>query len=272
MSNQNSPVGVLDSGIGGFSVVRQIQLLLPEEDILYFGDGAHVPYGNHPEQTIVALSRYMFEFMERNQVKVLLVGCNTISCVIDQCVDLVTCPVFNAVQAGVSGALADRADKVGVISTVFTHSCQTYPRQLRAQGTGGLEVYSRGCPNLASLVEHNLGSGEGMDQVERELRLELGELVEKENIQCCVLGCTHYSLVSDCIHRLFPQLSLVDPAQEMARALQKYLQENHLARESREKGRVSIYTTGDVREYALRAKQTGLERVARVTSYPALEI
>lgn len=272
MSKQNNPIGILDSGIGGFSVVKQVQRLLPEEDILYFGDGAHVPYGNHPEQTIVALSRYMFSFMERHKVKVLLVGCNTISCVIDRCMDLVSCPVFNAVQAGVRGALSEGGARVGVISTVFTHSCQTYPRQLQAQGDGGLKVCSRGCPNLASLVEHNLGSGEGMDQVERELRLELGELVEKERIECCVLGCTHYSLVSDCIQKIFPQLVLIDPALEMARSLKEYLQGNNLVRQGGEKGRVKIYTTGDVKEYTLRAKQVGLERVEGVCTYPTLEI
>ncbi len=272
MSRRNNPVGILDSGIGGFSVLKQVQRLLPEENILYFGDGAHVPYGNHPEQTIVALSRYMFEFMEQHQVKVLLVGCNTISCVTEQCVDLVSCPVFNAVQAGVNGALSGGGERVGVISTVFTHSCQTYPRQLMAQGDRGLKVCSRGCPNLASLVEHNLGSGEGMDRVEQELRRELGELVEQEKIQCCVLGCTHYSLVSDRIQKLFPHLTLVDPAQEMARNLASYLRGNDLTREGGGKGRVTIYTTGEVKEYTLRANQVGLERVEQICSYPALEI
>ena len=237
MVKQNSPIGVLDSGIGGFSVARQVQRLLPGEDILYFGDGAHVPYGNHPEKTIVALSRYMFEFMERHQVKVLLVGCNTISCVIDQCMDLVSCPVFNAVQAGVAGAMGRKEGKVGVISTVFTHNCQTYPRQLLSQSGGELEVCSLGCPNLASLV-----------------------------------GCTHYSLVSDSIRKLLPQLSLVDPAQEMALMLRQYLKEENLLRENKDAGKVFIYTTGDVAEYGLRAQQVGLKHVEQVTAYPALKI
>ena len=272
MVKQNSPIGVLDSGIGGFSVARQVQRLLPGEDILYFGDGAHVPYGNHPEKTIVALSRYMFEFMERHQVKVLLVGCNTISCVIDQCMDLVSCPVFNAVQAGVAGAMGRKEGKVGVISTVFTHNCQTYPRQLLSQSGGELEVCSLGCPNLASLVEHNLGNDAGMAQVEEELRRELGALVEREHIRCCLLGCTHYSLVSDSIQKLFPQLSLVDPAQEMALMLRQYLKEENLLRENKDTGKVFIYTTGDVAEYGLRAQQVGLKHVEQVTAYPALKI
>lgn len=111
-----------------------------------------------------------------------------------------------------------------------------------------------------------------MDRVEQELRQELGELVEKEKIQCCVLGCTHYSLVSDRIQKLFPNLALVDPAREMARNLERYLRQNDLNREGGEKGRVTIYTTGEVKEYTLRANQVGLERVEQICSYPALEI
>ena len=111
-----------------------------------------------------------------------------------------------------------------------------------------------------------------MDQVEKELHRELGELVEKEHIQCCVLGCTHYSLVSDSIRRMFPQLTLVDPAWEMARMLKEYLQKNDLFTDRTEEGRVSIYTTGDVEEYSLRAKQAGLQRVEQVKAYPALKI
>ena len=104
MYDKHSPIGVLDSGIGGFSVARQLQRLLPGEDLLYFGDGAHIPYGNHPKDRIIKLARYMFDFMEQNRVKALLVACNTISCVIEQCRDAVSCPAINAVQAGADAA------------------------------------------------------------------------------------------------------------------------------------------------------------------------
>ena len=125
MLDRNSPVGVLDSGIGGFSVVRQVQRLLPGEELIYFGDGAHVPYGNHREEEIVAMARYLFRFMEEHGVKALLVACNTISCVIGQCRDAVSCPVFNAVQAG--------AEVVGAACAIekgFQHGGD----RLRAQG------------------------------------------------------------------------------------------------------------------------------------------
>ena len=263
---------MIDSGIGGFSVARRVQRLLPEEDLVYLGDGAHIPYGNHPEETIVAMARYMFSFMEEKGVKALLVACNTISCVVYRCRDAVSCPAFNAVQAGADAVSAMDVEKVGVISTVFTHNSRCYPERILAQSPKKLVVLSCGCPDLARMVEHNLGDPAGMREVEGELRKELDHMVLEDKIQCCVLGCTHYPLVEDSIRRLYPGLPLVDPAEQMALELKNYLEGNGLRRDPGRPGRLSIYTTGDVAEYALRARQVGLERVDLVSFYPPMEV
>jgi len=272
MSDRTSPVGVLDSGIGGFSVVRQVQKLLPRENLLYFGDGAHIPYGNHSRETIVSMARYMFSFMERRRVKALLVACNTISCVIDSCADAVSCPVFNAVQAGADAVAGLEVDKVGVISTVFTHNSRAYPEKILARSPRKLVVLSCGCPDLARLVEHSLGSPEGMARVEENLRQELDHMVLEDKVDCCVLGCTHYPLVSPSIRKLYPGLPLIDPAEEMARALKEYLDREGLGNPREDPGTLTVYTTGDVTEYTLRARQVGLERVAGVKFYPPMEL
>lgn len=271
MSDRTSPVGILDSGIGGFSVAKQVQHLLPEENLLYFGDGAHIPYGNHSEKTIVAMARYMFQFMEERRVKALLVACNTISCVIDRCADAVSCPTFNAVQAGADAVSRLEVDKVGVISTVFTHSSRIYPDKILAQSPRKLVVLSCGCSDLARLVEHSLGDPQGMVQVEENLRQELDHMVLEDKVDCCVLGCTHYPLVADSIHKLYPDLPLIDPAEEMARALKEWLTRENLNSPRRGPGTLTVYTTGDVAEYALRARQVGLERVDKVEYFPPME-
>lgn len=263
---------MLDSGIGGFSVVRQMQRLLPREDLIYFGDGAHIPYGNHPRQTILAMARYMFDFMQRRQVKALMVACNTISCIVDRCEDAVTCPVFNAVQAGADAAAGLDVEKVGVISTVFTHNSRCYPTRIQAQSPRKMVVLSCGCPDLARLVEHNLGDPGGMEEVERNLKLELDDMVLKEKIQCCVLGCTHYPLVEDRIQKLYPDLPLIDPARRMAQDVKDYLEREGLLRDEEHRGTLKIYTTGDVEEYALRARQVGLQELCGVEYYPPMEI
>lgn len=270
MSHTAAPIGVLDSGIGGFSVVRQVQRLLPGEDLLYFGDGAHIPYGNHRAETIAALAGYMFRFMEAREVKALLVACNTISCVLDRCADGVSCPAFNAVQAGADAVSRLEAGKVGVISTVFTHNSRIYPQKILARSPRTAVVLSCGCPDLARLVEHNLGRPEGMAQVDENLRRELDRMVLEDKVDCCVLGCTHYPLVADRIRQLYPGLPLIDPAEEMARALKAYLDREGLANPQTSPGKLTVYTTGDVAEYALRARQVGLERINKVEYYPPM--
>lgn len=276
MSDRNSPIGILDSGIGGFSAVKQLQRLLPGEELLYFGDGAHVPYGNHSGDTITALSRYMFRFMAERGTKALVVACNTISCLVDRCADLLSCPAFDTVQAGTDAVLrlaAERGvDRVGIISTVFTHSSGIYPRRILARSPRALTILSRGCPDLARLIEHGLGDPQGMARVEAELHRELDHMVLEDRADCCVLGCTHYPLVADRIRRMYPDLLLIDPAEEIARAVKSYLAEADLLRPGPEPGRLTIYTTGDAEEYALRARLVGLERVADVIAYPPMEI
>ena len=161
---------------------------------------------------------------------------------------------------------------MGVISTVFTHNSRVYPRSIQALSPRKLVVLSCGCPDLARLVEHSLGDPAGMAQVEENLRLELDHMVLEDRVDCCVLGCTHYPLVSDRIRRLYPGLPLIDPAEEMARSLRTYLEGAGLSNPEKRPGRLTIYTTGDVAEYALRARQVGLERVDRVEFYPPMAL
>lgn len=272
MSHSKAPVGILDSGIGGFSVVKQVQKLLPKEELLYFGDGAHIPYGNHSEETIAAMARYMFQFLEALEVKALLVACNTISCILDRCGEAASCPVFSAVQAGADAAARLKVHKVGVISTVFTHNARIYPKKIQAQSPRKVVVLSCGCPDLARLVEHSLGAPGGMALVEKNLRQELDPMVWEDRVECCVLGCTHYPLVADSIHKLYPGLPLIDPAEEMALSLKRYLDREGLGNPQAEPGGLTIYTTGDVAEYTLRARQVGLERVSEVNYYPPMEL
>ncbi len=272
MYDKNSPIGVLDSGIGGFSVARQLQRLLPGEDLIYFGDGANIPYGNHSRERIVTLARYMFDFMEERRVKALLVACNTISCVIEDCKDAVSCPAINAVQAGADAVAELDVEKVGVISTVFTHNSRVYPRRINEHSPKKIVVLSCGCPDLARLVEHNLANPEGMRDVEANLKLELDDMVLRDQIQACVLGCTHYPLVEDSIRKLYPGLHLIDPAVRMAQDTRAYLERTGLKKEGDTPGTLEIFTTGSVEEYKQRARQVGLTRVTGVRSYPALKL
>jgi glutamate racemase len=260
----NSPIGILDSGVGGFSVARRVRSLLPGEDFLYLGDGAHFPYGNYDKDTIVALSRKMFRFLSQRRVKALLVACNTISCTLEELREEAQCPVLDVVQAGVDAAADLNLQRVGVISTVFTHASGCYQDRLRAKGGERPRIFSRGCRDLARLIEQGLDTPEGLARIEADLRRELDGLVQGENIQCCILGCTHYPLVEGSIRKLYPGLPLIDPAEEMAQTLRRDLLARGLLNPQTGLGTLDIYTTGDPEEYARRAEQAQLGPVRSV--------
>lgn len=270
MHTNQQPIGIIDSGIGGYSVARQVRRLLPNEDLIYFGDGANTPYGNHSSQEILTLTHSMLSFMARQDIKALLVACNTISCLIDEYRNDLPCPIFSVVQAGADAVAGMNVHKVGVVSTVFTHMSGCYPRLIHLTAPH-VEVVSRGCPNLANLVEHFLGDPAGDALLTDELQTCLGSLVE-EQIDCCVLGCTHFPLVEPQIHRLFPQLPLVDPARQMAVSLDRYLEGCRLKNSHQHTGHLDIYTTGSAQDYAGKAKRAGLDPVTSVHHYPARDL
>ena len=267
MANQNNPIGIIDSGIGGFSVVRRVQKQLPHENIVYFGDGANTPYGNHNAQDILALTRYMLAFMRQRRVKALLVACNTISCLLDEYRREMDCPVLSVVQAGAESVAQLPVERVGVISTCFTASTGCYPA-LIAQLAPEKQVFSRGYKNLAAMVEH----GASQEAIDGELRENLDKLVHKDRVECCLLACTHYPLVEGNIRRLYPQLRLVDPADHMAGELERCLKETRQISRRSALGTLELYTTADPQDYIRAARRAGLKGVISAQSWPAMKL
>lgn len=269
MLDQTSPIGIIDSGVGGFSVARKIQKYLPGEHLIYFGDSVNVPYGNHTSDEILNMTRYMLRFMGRRQVKVLLVACNTICCLIDRCRDDMNCPVFSVVQAGAEAVRELNLDQVGVLSSCFTANSRCYP-DLIGKRSPKTQVFSYGSPDLASVVEHHLCDPEGQEIIDDSIRANMGQLLAMADIRSCVLGCTHFPLLEEHFRRLFPNVALIDPADQMARSVQAYLEGNDLVNLSQQVGTLDIFTTGDTDECRVDAEQAGLSPITSVQFYPPM--
>lgn len=268
MLDRTSPIGIIDSGVGGFSVARRLQECLPNEDLIYFGDSANVPYGNHTGDEILDMTRAMLSFMERRRVKALVVACNTIACLIDSCRDDMSCPVFSVVEAGADAVRELELERVGVLATCFTANSRCYP-DLIGQISPKTQVFSCGSPDLAGVVERRLCDPEGQAVIDDSIRSNMGRLLSMADVRSCVLGCTHFSLVKDRFRRLFPEVTLIDPAERMAGTVRAYLEENGLADPSRPAGRLDIFTTGDADACRAGAERAGLSPVSSVRSYPA---
>ena len=259
MLNASSPIGVMDAGLGGLGVVKQLQALLPREDIIYYGEGVNQPYGNRSEADILHLTRQILRFLQSQGVKAVAVACNTISTLIDRYAPDFDFMIFSIVQAGAGDVVSLGLSEVGVLSTVFTAQTGAYARLIRAAAPG-TEVWAQGCPWLARIIEDGELSG---PRLEAELHATLGKLAAAHpQLDSLVLGCTHYPLIAPVIRRMYPQFErLIDPAASQARMVAEYLRgENAL--NAAGTGRLRVCATSGVDVYRRMAGLIGLKNAA----------
>ena len=223
MNTCSSPVGVFDSGIGGLTVAKEIMRQLPNEQIIYFGDTARVPYGNKSKETVTEYSLQIADFLRAKGVKCILIACNTASAVaLETLQEKLDIPVIGVVEPGAKAATqATKNNRIGVIATRGTIGSGIYERLLKKTNPE-VTVFGKACPLFVPLVE------EGMTdhRITREvIELYLTELLGKD-IDALVLGCTHYPLIRKQIMEFVgPAVTLVNPAYEATRALAHLLKE-----------------------------------------------
>jgi glutamate racemase len=238
--NDSRPVGVFDSGIGGLTVVKAIRELLPNENIFYLGDTARVPYGGKSPATVVRYAREMIEMLVAEDVKAIVIACNSASAVaLPKIEDDFRIPIIGVIQPGAQAAVAaTRNRRVGVIGTRATIKSGAYERAIRALDTK-IDIVVRPCPLLVPLIEEGWLSDEVTDRV---IARYLEPLV-REGIDTLVLGCTHYPLLADAIARfLQSKVTLVDSAKNSAKALAELLDRESL-RGSKGNGKLQVALT-----------------------------
>lgn len=209
----SSPIGVFDSGIGGLTVVRALMERLPFEDIIYFGDTARVPYGVKSRETIQSFTAQITEFLLANDVKLLIIACNTMAAVAVETVrSMSPVPVLDVIDAGARAAVDIARKGVGVIGTPTTVNSNAYARSIHALNPA-VHVYSQACPLFVPLVEEGWLDHE----VTRLTAREYLKPVFVEQIDTLVLGCTHYPLLKPLLQEVAgPGIRLVDSAITMA--------------------------------------------------------
>ena len=263
--NKNSPIGVFDAGIGGFTVVKEMQELMPAEDLIYYADSANMPYGNRSEEEILFMTRQIQDFMAEQGVKAVAVACNTISTLIDKYRDGYPFKIFSVVEAGSASAAAIKELKsVGMIGTVFTAQTKCYNRLIGALRPD-VQVTGAGCPNLARLIDSGNLAPEVIDP---ELRKAVDSILSQAAVTHLILGCTHYPMVSEHLNRLYPGLKLINPAREEALAVKNYLAGQGWLKEEG-KGSFTVNTTGEPALALAAAQRFGLKMPNLVLKVPA---
>ena len=265
------PIGVFDSGLGGLTTVRELCRLLPEEDIVYFGDTGRVPYGSRSRETIVKYARQDVAFLRTFDLKTIVIACGTVSTTaLDVLAAENPIPVLGVVApAARAAARATRSGSIGLIGTQASIRSGAYERLIRAENPAA-RVLAQPCPLFVPLVEN--GRFRPGDVVIETVAAEYLAPLKEAGVDTLVLGCTHYPLVEKNIQRLYPGLPLIDPADQMAKTIAGYLQENGLVNDQLGKGTLDIYTTGSVEEYREKAAKVGLNPVTSVQDYPILKL
>ena len=226
-SRKTAPVGVFDSGVGGLTVAREISRQLPDENIVYFGDTARVPYGSKSQKTIIRFSEQIIRFLKTKQVKAIVIACNTASALaLDAVRDEFHIPIMGVVIPGARAAVeATRNNKVGVVGTDATVQSGMYTKIIHEMNPE-ITVIEKACPLFVPLVE------EGFKEhvVTQEIIEYYLESMRNTDIDAMILGCTHYPLLRSKIRAyLGDRIQIVNPAYETAMDLKRLLQEQNMA-------------------------------------------
>jgi glutamate racemase len=244
----SKPIGVFDSGIGGLTVVRALIERLPNENIVYFGDTARVPYGPKSAQTVREYAAQDTEFLRKHDVKMVVVACNTVSAVaLDVVQKLAKVPVLGVIFPGAKMAVAaTRKKRVGVIGTVTTVASNAYTNAIR-QLDKSLTVVGRACPLFVPLVEEGWIDHPASGMIAKEYLFPL----KLEKIDTLILGCTHYPLLKDVIATVMGEgLTLVDSGEAAAAEVKGLLDEHGMSNASKAKGNVQFFLSDMPHKFA----------------------
>lgn len=226
--SKDGAIGVFDSGIGGLTVLKELLARLPGESFLYFGDTARVPYGTKSPETILRFSRENVTFLLDQDVKFIVVACNTASAeAVPRLQSEFRIPIVGVIEPGVRAAVdATKSSRIGVIGTAGTIRSNAYQNGIR-QLAGKSKVTAKACPLFVPLVEEGWVDAPVTEMVAETY---LGDLRDHD-IDTLVLGCTHYPLLDGVIAKVMGNgVTLVDSAVETTSEVERMLESENLRR------------------------------------------
>jgi glutamate racemase len=262
---KQAALGFFDSGVGGLTVVRAVQDLLPHENVIYLGDTARLPYGSKSPETIRQFAEEDVKFLLSKGVKAIVVACNTATAhalpALQQKFEI---PIMGVILPGVEAVLADpNAERIGIIATRGTIGSHVYQHALATRRTG-LMIHGIAAPLLVPLIEENWISEDVTKEV---LRKYLQPLMDK-GIDTLMLACTHYPLLVPVLKEVLPtDVRLVDSATTCAEHLKLMLEKIELLSDSEENGKLEIYLTDlseQFEELAKRFLKSSTGKIRRV--------
>jgi glutamate racemase len=234
-------IGIFDSGVGGLTVLKEVMRVLPQEDTIYLGDTARVPYGTKSPETVTRYAMEITSFLVSRDIKLLIVACNTASAVsLEALKQRFSIPIVGVIEPGARrAAMATRTGKVGVIGTEGTIRSSAYTKAIKRINPE-IEVITRACPLFVPLAEEGW-TDNAVARLTADIYLSG---LRKEGIDTLVLGCTHYPILKGTIAAAMgANVQLVDSAEETARTVTEILRREALLRPASETGNHHYFVT-----------------------------
>ncbi len=239
MSN-NNPIGIFDSGVGGLTVMREFIKKMPQEDLIYFGDTARVPYGSKSKEIVTEYSKQIVNFLKTKNVKMIVIACNTATALaFEDLKEFTNIPIIEVITPGsVSAFNNTKNKKVGIIGTEATIKSSEYVKKIKSLDSN-ISVYQQACSLFVPLVEEGWLNKDVTRQVCEEY---LSNLVQKD-IDTLVLGCTHYPLLQDTIEKICGEkIKVINPASSTCNMAAQYLKDNDMLSD-KQSGNYTLFTS-----------------------------
>ena len=242
----NRKIGVFDSGLGGLTVVREMQKLMPEESVVYFGDIARLPYGSKSKETITEFSHQIMRFLLKHDVKAVIIACGTASAnALEDLQKTYDLPITGVVEPGArEAARTTKNGRIGITGTEATIRSGAYDRLLAGLDPQ-IKVYSRACPLFVPLVEE----GWFKDDITRSVVQRYLAELKTQQVDTLVLGCTHYPLLKRLIgEEIGEEVILVNPSSSVVKEMKEYLLRHDMQSDA-EQGEYEFYVSDSTEKF-----------------------
>ncbi|MGN0612543.1 MAG: glutamate racemase [Porcipelethomonas sp.] len=249
----NDAIGVFDSGIGGLTAVKELNQLLPNENIIYFGDTARVPYGSRSRETVLKYAKEDIAFLRKHKIKMIIAACGTVSSVVSAKPPVDDMPFTGVIHPTVQAACsATRNGRIGVIGTPATIRSGCYGKAIKSINPHA-RVIGNPCPLFVHLVEN------GYIQRDNPITIlaakEYLEPIKAEGVDTLILGCTHYPVIKDIIADIMgPDVKLISSGAEAAKFAYNCLMEKDMLSDREEKGKNTFYVSDSTALFEENAK------------------
>lgn len=244
----NQPIGIIDSGVGGLTVVKEVIRQLPYEQIYYVGDTARCPYGPRSTEEVKLFTWQLTQFLLQKNIKMLVIACNTATAVVlDEIRETLPIPVIGVIFPGARAALKiTENQRIGVIGTIGTVKSGAYEKALKSYNHK-VKVESLACPKFVPIVE----SGEFMSPIAKKIVTETLQPLKDKQLDTLILGCTHYPLLEPLIKNVMGQaVQIISSGDETALEMSTILHHSRLLNPSSEEPVHKFFTTGSTKIFS----------------------